>query len=307
MKLCTPKPARTQSPKTLPVIIKDMKTILTFSLLFTFTSISSQTISDFEKYDKLVWKAMIQFKDKDYINSLENFKNAFKIIPNESEDDYFYATAAALHLNNDFEAEKLIITSIELINTSKDYFLNFKEFNPFRSKKLFEIISNDYEKHQATFYKHLAHPEIYKEIDSLFSIDQKVRNNDGNLLETDTKNINRLIEITKKYGWQKKGWLILWHQRESYGDNNTVWTFFKPYIDDQIENGKMRKDFWARFEDQKSMIQTGKQIYALYWSQYDDYPIIDIENVDKRRESVGLPPLWYMSKVYGINPPKEYK
>jgi tetratricopeptide (TPR) repeat protein len=284
-----------------------MKIIITFFLLLTVKSMHSQTLSDFEKYDLFAWKAMLQYKAKDYKSALDNFKKAFKIIPNDSENDYFYAAAAALHLNNDKEAEKLIIKSIKLMNTSKDYFLNFEEFTPYRSRKLFKKISNDYEKYKAIFFTNLAHPEIYKEIDSLFIKDQEVRNNGGKMHEIDTNNINRLLEITKEYGWQKKGWILLWHQSGTYGESNGVWDFFKPYIDEQIKNGKMRKDFWARFEDQKSIDKNKKQIYGLYWSQYDEWPIIDIENVDKRRESVGLPPLWYMSKVYGINPPKEYK
>jgi len=275
--------------------------------LFAFLTMHSQNQSSFEKYDGLVWKAMIQYKTKDYKSSLNNFKQAFKILPNDSVDDHFYAAAAALNLNNDSEAEKLIIESIELINASKNYFLNFEEFNSFRSRKLFETISNNYEEYQKTFFKNLSHPEIYEEIETLLRKDQEVRNNGNSMLETDEKNINRLIEITKEYGWQEKGWIILWHQRGTYGENNNVWSFFKPYIDQQIREGKMRKDFWARFEDEKSIQKYGKQLYGMYWSQYKEWPIIDIENVDKRRESVGLPPLWYMNKVYGINLPKEYK
>lgn len=41
----------------------------------------------------------------------------------------------------------------------------------------------------------------------------------------------------------------------------------------------------------------------MYWNQYDVYPIIDIENVDRRRAEFDVPPLWYMEKVYGIEPP----
>jgi tetratricopeptide (TPR) repeat protein len=284
-----------------------MKPAITFLLFITFISASSQTLSEFEKYDKLVRQAMIQYTAKDYESSLDNFISAFKIIPDDLVDDYFYAAAAALNLNKDAEAEKLIIESIRVVNASKDYFLNFEGFNPFRSKKLFQNITNDYEKHQKIFFQNLAHPLIYKEIDSLFMADQEVRNNSGDLSETDTKNINRLIEITKEYGWQSKAWIILWHQRGTYGQSNYVWDFFKPYIDEEIKTGKMRKDFWAIFEDEKSIKNTGKQIYGLYWSQYNDWPIVDIENVDKRRESVGLPPLWYLNKVYGVVLPKEYK
>ena len=45
----------------------------------------------------------------------------------------------------------------------------------------------------------------------------------------------------------------------------------------------------------------------MYWSQYKEFPIEDIQNVDQRRASVGLPPLSYIRKVYGIELPQEYK
>ncbi|MGF1556607.1 hypothetical protein [Paucihalobacter sp.] len=61
------------------------------------------------------------------------------------------------------------------------------------------------------------------------------------------------------------------------------------------------------FEEEKSIINTKEQIYGLYWGQFDQFPIKDIENVDKRRTEKGLAPLWYMEKVYGIDLPSEYK
>jgi tetratricopeptide (TPR) repeat protein len=304
----------------------------------------SQKKSKFEKYDEFVWNAMIQFKNKDYENSLKNFKKAFKVIPNEYENDYFYAAAAALHLNKEIESERLIVESIKEMNTSKTYFLNFKEFDPFRSKKLFEKILDKYGKYQSIFFKNLSNPKIYKEIDSLLLEDQKVRLNGGDIINIDTQNINRLIEITKKYGWQGRGgWTVLWHHRGEYGQNertyanknmidsliavgkipkdfwtsnevekwerdkNNIWSFFKPYIDAQIAKDKMRKKFWARFEDEKSIMIKKTQIYGTFWSQLEEFPIEDIENVDKRRSLVGMPPLWYISKTCEFKLPDGYK
>jgi len=44
----------------------------------------------------------------------------------------------------------------------------------------------------------------------------------------DSLNITRLIEITKKYGWQDEGWLILWHQRDTYGkETANLWLIFE--------------------------------------------------------------------------------
>ncbi len=278
-------------------------------LLFTILS-CAQSKNEFEIYNEFEQKAMLEFKDKEYGKALSNFQKAIDLKPTEDVTIYFYATASALNIGELEKAKELLIASIHKTNASKSYFLNFKEFDNFRNEKMFSDIENDYEKHLSVFYKELEHPKIYREIDSLVELDQKVRKNGNDrnkMAKIDSSNINRLIEITKEYGWQSRGWLILWHQRGTYGQDNYVWNFFKPYIDGQIQKGKMKKSFWTMFEEEKSIIESKEQIYGLYWGQFEQFPIKDIENVDKRRAENGLPPLWYMEKVYGIELPAEYK
>ena len=253
---------------------------------------------------------MVEYKDKKFVRALSNFQKAIHLKPKEDVTIYFYAAAAALKIGKVNNAKKLLIASIHNTKASKNYFLNFNEFNSFRDERLFSEIENNYGKYISEFYKKLEHPAIYKEIDSLLNIDQEVRKNGSSWKEiskVDSLNITRLIEITKKYGWQKKGWLILWHQRGTYGQNNYVWNFFKPYIDQQIQMGNMKKSFWTRFDEEKSMVTNKVQIYGLYWNQFNQFPIKDIASVDKRRAENGLPPLWCMKKVYGIKLPSEYK
>lgn len=282
-----------------------------FNILLFLTILScSENRTDFEKYNELDQKAMVQFKDMEFEKALTNFEKAIGLKPAQDVSIYFYATASALNAKKYDKARELLIASIHNTNTSKDYFLNFDEFDKFREEKLFSEIDKDYEKHIAEFYKKLEHPEIYREVDSLMEIDQEYRTNGSEWKEIskiDSLNIKRLIEITKKYGWQKKGWLVLWHQRGTYGKDNYVWNFFKPYIDEQIKNDKINKDFWVMFEEERSIVEKKEQIYGMYWNQFDEYPIIDIENVDKRRAEFDVPPLWYMEKVYGIELPAEYK
>lgn len=286
-----------------------MKLIITILTFLVLGCSSKMQNKDFKKYDTHVWSAMIQYKEKDYQKSLDNFKKAFKIIPDENVSDYFYAAAAALHLEKYDTAKELIIQSIVETKTSKDYFLSFEEFDPFRSNELFSDVENKYDKFIAEFYEQLEHPDIYREIDSLVEVDQKNRKQPIDWEVTnknDSLNIKRLIEITKEYGWQKKGWIILWHQRGTYGESNYVWDFFKPYIDQQIKNGKMRKTIWARYEDDKSTTQNQRQIFGFYWFQFDQYPVINVDNLDKRRTEYDLPPFWYLNKVYDIPLPKGY-
>lgn len=57
-------------------------------------------------------------------------------------------------------------------------------------------------------------------------------------------------------------------------------------------------------EDEEPFRNGEPHIYGTY---YDQFPIRDIENVDARRDSIGLPPLWYINKIYGIELPPDYK
>lgn len=274
------------------------------------SGIEVQTKSDFEKYDELIWSGMLNFKDKDFQNSLSNFQDALKIKSDESVTDYFYASASALNLKMDKVAKDLIITAIRKTNASENYFDSFDEFNPFREKELFSKIKADYSKYKADFNKNLKNPEIYKEIELLAERDQKVRT-DGSSTEEmqkiDSLNIKRLIEINQDYGWHNKQWILLWHHRRIHRDDNYVWNFFRPLINKKIKDGELRKSYWARFDDEKSMFSgNGVQIYGTYWNNYDQFPIENINKVDSLRSSVGLPPLAYMEKVYDVQLPKGY-
>ena len=102
------------------------------------SGIETETKSDFEKYDELVWSGMLNFKDKDFQNSLSNFQDAFKIKSDENVSDYFYASASALNLKMYEVAKDLIIKAIQETNASENYFDNFDEFNQFREKKFFQ-------------------------------------------------------------------------------------------------------------------------------------------------------------------------
>lgn len=73
----------------------------------------------------------------------------------------------------------------------------------------------------------------------------------------DSLNVARLMEITEKHGWQERAWIILWHQRGTYGEDNYVWNYFKPVIDKEIEDGKLSRNFWSVFEQHKEMMKSG--------------------------------------------------
>lgn len=295
-----------------------MKIILPFLLFFIVGCSNNEkenetevkTKSDLEKYDELVWCGMLYFKDQKYENSLSNFQDAFRIKSNENVSDYFYASTAALNINKDKIAKDLIVTAIQKINASENYFDRFDEFNPYKGKELFTDIKINYSKYKSDFFNNLKYPEIYKEIELLVEKDQKVRTDGSSgqeMRKVDSLNIKRLIEINKEYGWFDKQWLLLWHHRGIHRDDNYVWNYFRPLIKEKIEKGELRKSYWARFDDEKSMLDGNDfQIYETYWNNYDQFPIENINKVDSLRSSVGLPPLAYMEKVYDVELPEDY-
>lgn len=75
----------------------------------------------------------------------------------------------------------------------------------------------------------------------------------------DSLNIARLMEITEKHGWQERAWIILWHQRGTYGEDNYMWNYFKPLINREIEEGKLSRNFWIIFEAHQEMIKRMKK------------------------------------------------
>ncbi len=254
---------------------------------------------------------MLAYEEGDYQTALADFEKAFEIIPNELENDIFHAAASALRVGKEDLAEQLIRTAISGTNPSKNYYTNFHGFVRFKDKPLFAAIEKDYEQLVAQYYRDLPYPkEIEDEIKELVKKDQQVRLGNkewSEIAKVDSANIARLIEITNQYGWIDKAGMILWHQRGTYGENNEVWNYFKPFFDKEMAEGRLRKDFWVMYDEEKSIINSKTQNYGGYLSQFEQFPINDIDNIDKRRAEKGMPPLWYLHKVYGRNLPPNYK
>lgn len=109
---------------------------------------------------------------------------------------------------------------------------------------------------------------------------------DKGMILQDFRNISDLIEYAKKYGYQKGMYLLLWHQRGNYGENNFIWEFFKPFLNEEIKKGNITRSFWCAFDDFLSYKNTGEQIYGEY-----EFGEVDKTTVNIRRKEVNLPPL----------------
>ena len=129
----------------------------------------------------------------------------------------------------------------------------------------------------------------------------------------DKRNLKRLAQIIDKYGWPGRtlvgreagltAFLIIQH-----ADLEDQKKYF-PMLKEAVRRGEANQDYAALLEDRILMREGKKQIYGsqLHFNQVTKqlelWPIEDEENVDARRDSVGLEPLAEYVKRFGL----EYK
>jgi len=133
----------------------------------------------------------------------------------------------------------------------------------------------------------------------------------------DKKNISRLEEIIKQYGWPGKSlvgkdaalaaFLILQHADYDYQKK------YFPLVKEAEKKGEIESSNVALLEDRILMREGKKQIYGtqLIWNEksgkYELYAVEDEEHLDILRLSVGLPPIAEYLKSFGVEyvPPKK--
>lgn len=276
-------------------------------LISTMSCREQNAVNLFDQYDPMIWEAMLLKKHNQHEAALELFSEAFRIIPDDNATHHFNAAESAMQLGQFEKAKKILLKAIPKTNPNRYYFNNFDGFNQFRNNQIFNEIQNKYDQLIEEYNDNLHYPkEVEVRIIELEEKDQAVRGDNidwEKMRGVDSLNINELIKITKEYGWIERGGLLLWHQRGDYGESNYVWNHFKPLIDKEIENGKRRKDFWTRYEDEQQIRSSQIQLYGRYQNQF---PIANIANIDNKRWEVGLPPLWYSANVYGWDLPVDY-
>lgn len=132
--------------------------------------------------------------------------------------------------------------------------------------------------------------------------------------EIDKKNMARLEEIIKQYGWPGRslvgeeaasaGFLILQHADLTFQKK------YFPLVKEGARKGEVRPGDAAMLEDRILMKEGKKQIYGSVVQSGPEtggklvlHPIEDDEHVDERRAAVGLMPLAEYLKEFGL----EYK
>lgn len=263
------------------------------------------------------------------------FSEAFKANKWKASTDDRYNAACSWALSSNIDSA---FFNLQLIAGKSNYSsyshiisdtdLNSLHEDP-RWKPLLETIKQNKEKSEANTNKVLVQQldSIYsedqkyrmqiEEIEKKFGYDSKEMTEHWKLInKKDSSNLIKVKAILDKYGWAgpevvgKEGaatlFLVIQH-----ADLKTQEQYL-PLMRQAVKNGKANASNLALLEDRVALRQGKKQIYG---SQIGDdgknhfiQPLMDPDNVDKRRAEVGLNPLADYVKRWGIVwNPEEYK
>lgn len=279
-----------------------MRILYFIIFLLNFTCFSQ--ISKYDKYDLHINNANKLKEENKFSDAISEYKKGLRSLDKHlTSTPFFDLAACAINTGNYNLAKKYIRLGITKGGAPLFYLKNYKGFDEkFKKSSQWTKVFNNYNNLRKEYFSTIQNIDIYIEIEKMVEIDGVARSHyinnqldkagiskcrdsfDSIMMNVDDKNIKRLIEICKEHGWQSRAWLLLWHHRGTYKENNFVWNFFIPLINKEIEEGNLYRSFWAAFEDDKSLRENGYTLYG-------DLPgKVDLK-VNERRKSVNLPPL----------------
>ena len=290
-----------------------------------------------DEYFRLIKKADSLYTIKDYKNSANTYSDAFKSIGWKGMPNDRYNAACSWAMANMpdsafFNLERVasksgysnyshIVKDRDLLGLHSD-----KRWNP-----LIELVKLNKEKAEANLNKPLV-----AQLDSIYFDDQNYRLQEQELEDKygwnskevkdiwkiirvkDSVNLIKIVAILDKYGWL--GTDVIGNQGNStlflviqHADLKTQEKYL-PMMREAVKNGKAYGSSLALLEDRIEIRNGRKQIYGSQIGMNADTkmhyvsPLIDPDNVNKRRASVGLGTLEEYVKYWGmIWDPEQYK
>lgn len=273
-----------------------------------------------KEYYDLVKKADSLYKAKDFINSALNYSSAFKANNWKGFPNDRYNAACSWSLANKpdsafFQLERIAAKSnysnYDHITTDRDL---ISLHNDKRWQPLLEKIKENKKKAEANLNKPLMamldtidrddqqYRKQIHEIEKKFGRESKEMKAHWKIInEKDSINLIKVKAILDKYGWLGPDvvgmdgsitlFLVIQHSDQKTQEK------YLPMMREAVKTGKAHASSLALLEDRVALGQGKKQTYGSQIG-YDDEsklyyvsPLEDPENVDKRREEVGLQPL----------------
>jgi len=289
-----------------------------FGILFTNLTCAQ----NLEKYSEFVKKADSLYTAKDYKNSAIEYQNAFdsndgKAYPN---DRYNAACTFALAGDSEKAFYHLLYSAEhpEIKYNNYNHITTDSDLNSLHKSEQWARLINIVKANKDEVEKDLDKPLVAM-LDTIYQEDQTYRRQIGEIEEKfgresdemkkhwkliNEKDSINLIKIQKIL--DEKGWLgsnVIGNQGNStlflviQHSPLEVQEKYLPMMRDAVKNGKANSSSLALLEDRVALRKGGKQIYGSQigrdqeTGEYFVSPLIDPENVDKRRAEVGLGPI----------------
>lgn len=288
--------------------------VMTILALFIFNFSFAQ---DSEKYSELIQTAWSLYESKDYLKSGEMYSEAFVALGGKGMVNDRYNAACSWALANKPDsafvqlfkiAEKGNYTNYGHITTDTDLISLHSDQ---RWTKVIQIVKTNKEKAEANLDKPLV-----AILDTIYQEDQKYRQQikeiedkygwESDEMKTHWKIINEkdsinLIKVKKIL--DERGWLgadVIGNQGNStlflviQHSNIETQEKYLPMMREAVSKGHAQSSSLALLEDRVALRKGEKQIYGSQvgrdqeTGEYYVLPLVDPDNVDKRRAEVGL-------------------
>ncbi|KUJ63239.1 hypothetical protein AR687_03540 [Flavobacteriaceae bacterium CRH] len=267
-----------------------------------------------QNYRDYVAKANSHYTNKDYKSAVEYYEKAFEIEHKSYSDLYNAACAAAL--NNE---DKKAFTWLDLaIDNGYENIAHIKidsDLKSLHDKKEWKTIIDKLQKRMDILSVNYDKP-LQKELLDIYTEDQGIRgefmkfykdpNSDKKKIDSigklmgkkDSINLIKVIKILDEKGWVGKDvvgaqanqtlFLVIQHSDLKYQQK------YLPMMREAVKKGNANAGNLAYLEDRVALREGRRQIYGSQSSRnkktnkFYISPMIDPDNVDKRRAEVGL-------------------
>ncbi len=291
---------------------------LTFLFLLCFCKLNAQNERSIQ-----IRKAKIALNTGDSTKAIAHYMNAFKF---KSYTPFDHLKAISLLTkNSQYESAAKLIEEVLTMGYSFSSIEN-KELKGLKKTPYWSEILTKKDS-LVNVYTESLDKEWIKLLENMTYADQEIRRPYMKSLKdsilrgktlfamelVDSINFSNLLKRTKSSGFPNyknvgylgvsNAWLILWHHRGTEYSTNPMWTEIKPYIEKEIKEGKLPKDFLVMFIDHNEIENGRPMIYGSLFGyyrgqpEYDTLEVFEKDMLNKRRAEKGLAPieLWFES------------
>ena len=286
--------------------------LILFGILITNFS-SGQ---DDEKYNQLVNEAETLYESKDYLESGQKYSEAFVALGNKGTLVDRYNAACSWALANLPDSSFVHLTKIAEIGNYTDlkYITSDPDLTSLHKDERWNLVIGKIEFNRKDFDEYLVSvlDTIYREDQGYRQQANEIENKYGReseetkahwkiLIEKDSIHIVKVKNILDERGWlgadiignqgNQTLWLVIQHSKPETQQR------YLPMLREAVNDGNAHAMQLAYLEDRVAIGKGEKQIYGSQIGQdhttgeYYLSPLIDPDNVDKRRAEVGLDPL----------------